>query len=62
MRRKRLKAIEAELARAAETRRLYELLATKRHNDLLAAVAAVDKKVSALSTRIARDFKPTKVA
>lgn len=58
MRRKR--AIEADLARAEETRRLYELLATKRHNDLMAAVSAVDRKVGALATRIARDFKPTK--
>lgn len=59
-RRKRLAAIEAELARAAETRRLYELLATKRHNDLMAAVTAVDRKVAGLASRIARDFKPTK--
>jgi len=59
-RRKRLAAIEAEQARAAETARLYELVATKRHTDLMAAVAAVHRDVRSLRTKVDRDFKPTK--
>ncbi len=59
---KRLAALEAAVARAEETRRLYEVLATKRHEDLLTAVGKTDKDVRALSARIARDFKPTKKA
>ncbi len=73
MRRKRLVAavarmeaaavrLEAAVVHAEESRRLYELVATKRHNDLLADIAGVDKDVRALANRIARDFKPTKKA
>lgn len=60
MRRKRLATIEAEQARVEEVRRLYELVAAKRHTDLMAAVEAVHRDVRSLRTKVDRDFKPTK--
>lgn len=67
MKRKRLAALEAELAavraeqtRAAETGRLNDLVATKRDKDLTAAVKAVHTDLRSLRVKVDRDFKPTK--